>query len=262
MHARRYAVLGTVMSVELSKHPLLESEAKLDEETARFVVGALILAMMHLHRQEIVCRMLALDTVVLDSKGYPQLVDFTLAKKLTDCGGRTYTLCGVAEYNAPEQVQKTGHGISPDWWALGILTYDLIYGKTPFAPSDAERAAAGTAAAEPPPPAPEPTGGDNRRIVERRPSFARLLVVSAAGDDALTISTYKRIIAYATNSPQVDYPNTKDGPPSKDLKELIDDLLDPKTEERLGCRGSGATAVQDFYEHGWFKDFNFIAVEV
>ena len=85
MRARRYAVLGTVMSVELSKHPLLESEAKLDEETARFVVGALILAMMHLHRQEIVCRMLCVEAIMLDSKGYPQLLDFTLAKKLTDC---------------------------------------------------------------------------------------------------------------------------------------------------------------------------------
>ena len=136
--SRMYAVMGTVLSMELiyatNNKPLVEAEN--GEKSVQFIVACALLALLHLHRQEVVYRMLSLDSLMLDENGYPQLVDFTLAKKLTDCGGRTFTLCGVAEYNAPEQVQKTGHSLGPDWWALGILAYELLTTVTPFAPPE------------------------------------------------------------------------------------------------------------------------------
>ena len=57
-----------------------------------------------------------------------KIADFGFAKKLTN--DRTFTLCGTPEYLAPEIIpgSKEGYGKSADWWALGILVYELLTG--------------------------------------------------------------------------------------------------------------------------------------
>ena len=61
-----------------------------------------------------------------------QLIDFGLTKRLSSNEERSYTLCGTPEYVAPEMVQLQGHGPAVDWWGLGVLTYELLHGYTPF----------------------------------------------------------------------------------------------------------------------------------
>jgi protein kinase X len=62
---------------------------------------------------------------LIGSDGHLKITDFGFAKKIVD---RSYTLCGTPEYLAPEIIMGQGHNLGVDWWALGILLYEMLSG--------------------------------------------------------------------------------------------------------------------------------------
>ena len=68
---------------------------------------------------------------MVDANGYIKIIDFGLSKALVE-NDVAMTQCGTAEYFAPEMLAKRGYGKEVDWWAIGILIYEMLFGKTPF----------------------------------------------------------------------------------------------------------------------------------
>jgi len=95
----------------------------------KFLMACVVCGLEHLHERNIVFRDLKSENVLLSSRGYAKLCDFGFAKFVL---GRTFTLCGTPEYVAPEVIEPVGYDRMVDWWALGVLTFEVISGDTPF----------------------------------------------------------------------------------------------------------------------------------
>ena len=104
----------------------LRARGSLDDQGARFYCASVASIFTYLHERDIVYRDLKPENMLLDHDGYLKLTDFGFAKRIVD---KTYTLCGTPEYISPEVLLNQGHGKGSDWWALGVLTYEMLAGK-------------------------------------------------------------------------------------------------------------------------------------
>lgn len=125
-----YLILEYMCGGELFRY--LNNEGFVMEDSARFYLCEIILALQHLHLQGIIYRDLKPENILLDIDGHIKLTDFGLCKEHIQEGALTHTFCGTIEYMAPEILTKSGHGKAVDWWSLGSLTYDMLTGSPPF----------------------------------------------------------------------------------------------------------------------------------
>jgi protein-serine/threonine kinase len=136
---------------------------RIDEDTARFYVAEVILALEYLHLMGYVYRDLKPENILLHANGHAMLSDFDLSKRCFPrrvpplvksmfhffnrhvkgvdtrvCANdlRSSSFVGTEEYLSPEILRGQAHTSSLDWWTVGILLYEMVYGVTPFKGSD------------------------------------------------------------------------------------------------------------------------------
>jgi len=114
----------------------LRSAGRFSAPASMFYAAEIVSALDYLHSLSIVYRDLKPENLLLDRDGHLKITDFGFAKRITS--DRTWTLCGTPEYLAPEIIQSKGHNRAVDWWALGILIFEMLVGESPFPGDDEE----------------------------------------------------------------------------------------------------------------------------
>ena len=109
----------------------LRQVTRFPEDRARFYAIQVAMALGHLHSKNIIYRDLKPENILMDEDGYICLTDFGLAKVL-EGNAQAFSFCGTPDYLAPEILVERGHSFPVDWWALGVLIFEMLAGEFLF----------------------------------------------------------------------------------------------------------------------------------
>ncbi|KAJ3047298.1 hypothetical protein HK102_012959, partial [Quaeritorhiza haematococci] len=121
-----FMVLDLMLGGDLRFH--LDRMGAMKEDMVRFYAQELSCGLAYLHSRKIVHRDLKPDNVLLDEKGHAHLTDFNIAVHYREEKPLT-AVAGSMAYMAPEVLMKKGYFSSVDWWSLGVMLYELVFGK-------------------------------------------------------------------------------------------------------------------------------------
>eukprot|EP01039_Chlorochromonas_danica_P010712 gene10712-11890_t len=132
-----YLALEYVPGGDLHHYLHSQKPAKLSNDVTRFFAAELFAALEHMHRSGFVYRDCKPENIGIDETGHVKLLDMGFATRYRS-PHKLQTLCGTPAYLSPEQLDgKLTNGYSEvvDWWAFGVVIFELLIGYTPFARS-------------------------------------------------------------------------------------------------------------------------------
>ncbi|KAF9180499.1 Serine/threonine kinase, partial [Haplosporangium sp. Z 27] len=127
---RLYFVMEYVRGGDLMMH--IQKDKRFGDKRAKFYGCEVLLALQYFHENDIVYRDLKLDNILLTLDGHIKIADYGLCKEGMSYGATTRTICGTPEFMAPEILEEQPYDRAVDWWAFGVLMYEMMLRGAPF----------------------------------------------------------------------------------------------------------------------------------
>jgi len=100
------------------------------ERQVKFIIANILLSLEYIHINNIIHRDIKPENILIDEKGYLAITDFGIARFKKEENSNEKS--GTPGYMAPEVLFAKNHGFSVDYFALGVIGYELIFGKRPY----------------------------------------------------------------------------------------------------------------------------------
>ena len=117
---------GGDLRYQISRHP----RQYFSELQTKFFISCLIEALFYIHSKKIIHRDIKPENLIFDENGYLHITDFGIAKLISK--NNSHETSGTPGYMAPEVMQGCNHNFSVDFYAIGVITYELMMGKRPY----------------------------------------------------------------------------------------------------------------------------------
>ncbi|KAI2466794.1 hypothetical protein F4781DRAFT_434009 [Annulohypoxylon bovei var. microspora] len=130
---RVYFVMEYISGGDLMLHI---QRGQFGTKRAQFYASEVCLALKYFHENGVIYRDLKLDNILLTLDGHIKIADYGLCKEDMWYGSTTSTFCGTPEFMAPEILLDKKYGRAVDWWAFGVLIYQMLLQQSPFRGED------------------------------------------------------------------------------------------------------------------------------
>ncbi|KAI9703870.1 MAG: Serine/threonine kinase [Candelina mexicana] len=130
---RVYFVMEYISGGDLMLHI---QRGQFGTKRAQFYAAEVCLALKYFHENGVIYRDLKLDNILLTLDGHIKIADYGLCKEEMWYGATTSTFCGTPEFMAPEILLDKKYGRTVDWWAFGVLIYQMLLQQSPFRGDD------------------------------------------------------------------------------------------------------------------------------
>ena len=125
-----YLVLDLLTGGDLRYQISRHERQYFSEKQTKFFISCLIEALLYIHSKKIIHRDIKPENLIFDQNGYLHITDFGIAKLITK--NNSHETSGTPGYMAPEVMQGLSHTFSVDFYAIGVIIYELMMGKRPY----------------------------------------------------------------------------------------------------------------------------------
>ncbi|CAD8141420.1 unnamed protein product [Paramecium octaurelia] len=123
-----YLVMDLMQGGDLRYH--LCKQKRFTEKQTKFFIVCLLLALDYLHTNTILHRDVKPENLVFDRNGYLRLTDLGIARIWKPDNENDTS--GTPGYMAPEVMCRQAHGVASDYFAVGVIAYECMFGKRPY----------------------------------------------------------------------------------------------------------------------------------